>query len=214
MNAIAFLTLVVSFSTTALFPPLPLFDRNKQGETTAGEEATKKDTATKKEERSRKEDRPRKDDAPKKDEPAAPAFEIDEFKNIAYRDVKLMHTFEEQTLPPLVLQQLRNYNNYDIQRLGMEECRAWTKEPVLRTFAVQLVALTLMRLLRYRLDAAWGAASWWSKPEWYRHKQHPSILDVRRLFWRYRQEFSQFLQELEDIEKVEEEPAPRRARAG
>jgi len=100
------------------------------------------------------------------------------------------------------------------QRLGMEECRAWTKEPVLRTFAVQLVALTLMRLVRYRLDAAWGAGSWWSKPEWYRHKQHPSILDVRRLFWRYRQEFSQFLQELEDIEKVEEEPAPRRARAG
>src|SRR5205085_2322501 len=82
-----------------------------------------------------------------------------------------------------------------------------------RTFAVELVALTLMRLVRYRLDAAWGAGSWWSKPEWYRHKQHPSILDVRRLFWRYRQEFSQFLQELEDIEKVEEEPAPRRARA-
>jgi hypothetical protein len=28
------------------------------------------------------------------------------------------------------------------QRLGMEECRAWTKAPILRTFQVQLVALT------------------------------------------------------------------------
>jgi hypothetical protein len=31
------------------------------------------------------------------------------------------------------------------QRLGMEECRAWTKAPILRTFPVQLVALTLLR---------------------------------------------------------------------
>jgi hypothetical protein len=28
------------------------------------------------------------------------------------------------------------------QRLGMEECRAWTKEPVLRTFQIQMVAQT------------------------------------------------------------------------
>jgi hypothetical protein len=27
------------------------------------------------------------------------------------------------------------------QRLGREECRGWTKEPVLRTFQVQMVAL-------------------------------------------------------------------------
>lgn len=32
------------------------------------------------------------------------------------------------------------------QRLGMEECRAWTKEPVLHTFQVQLLALTRPRL--------------------------------------------------------------------
>ena len=42
------------------------------------------------------------------------------------------------------------------QRLGMEECRAWTKEPVLRTFQVQMVALTLLRLLQFRLDQTWG----------------------------------------------------------
>jgi hypothetical protein len=38
------------------------------------------------------------------------------------------------------------------QRLGMEECRAWTKEPLLRTFQVQLVALILLRLLQARLN--------------------------------------------------------------
>lgn len=33
------------------------------------------------------------------------------------------------------------------QLLGMEESRAWTKEPILRTFQVQMVAMTLLRLL-------------------------------------------------------------------
>jgi DDE superfamily endonuclease len=87
------------------------------------------------------------------------------------------------------------------QRLGMEECRAWTKEPILRTFQVQLVALTLMRLLQGRLDHAWGTGNWWSKPEWNRRKRHASLLDLRRLFWRYRTEFSQFLVALEEWEK-------------
>jgi hypothetical protein len=92
------------------------------------------------------------------------------------------------------------------QRLGMEECRAWTKEPILRTFQVQLVALTLLRLLQSRLDQAWGTGSWWGKPEWNRRKRHASILDLRRLFWRYRAEFSQFLVALENLEKI---PQPR-----
>jgi hypothetical protein len=50
------------------------------------------------------------------------------------------------------------------QRLGMEECRAWTKEPILRTFQIQLVALTLLRVLQTRLNHAWGHGSWWLKP--------------------------------------------------
>ena len=33
----------------------------------------------------------------------------------------------------------------------MEECRAWTKEPVLRTFQVQMMAQTLLRLMQFRL---------------------------------------------------------------
>ena len=88
------------------------------------------------------------------------------------------------------------------QRLGMEECRAWTKEPILRTFQVQLVALTLLRLLQARLDQAWGPGNWWLTPGWNRRKCHASILDLRRLFWRHRAEFSRFLIDLEDLEKI------------
>jgi hypothetical protein len=87
------------------------------------------------------------------------------------------------------------------QRLGMEECRAWTKEPVLRTFQVQMVALTLLRLLQFRLDQTRGGGNWWSKPEWYAQKRHASIRDLCRLFWRRRSVFSQFLVALEEQEK-------------
>jgi hypothetical protein len=57
------------------------------------------------------------------------------------------------------------------------------KEPILRTFQVQLVAMTLLRLLQTRLEQAWGTGSWWSKPEWNRRKRQASILDLRHLFW-------------------------------
>jgi hypothetical protein len=44
-----------------------------------------------------------------------------ELKDVAYKDVKLLHSFEEQTLPPLLMQMLRNYDNYDLQKLGIDE---------------------------------------------------------------------------------------------
>jgi DDE superfamily endonuclease len=91
------------------------------------------------------------------------------------------------------------------QRLGMEECRAWTKQPILRTFRVQMVAQTMLRLLQFQLDADCGPATWWSPPDWNRKKKHPSILDLRRLLWRQRDHFSQFLVELEELPKVEPE---------
>ena len=87
------------------------------------------------------------------------------------------------------------------QRLGMEECRAWTKEPVLRTFQVQMVALTLLRLLQFRLDQTSGMGNWWSKPEWYAQKRHGSIRDLCRLFRRHRAVFSQLLVALEEQKK-------------
>jgi hypothetical protein len=87
-------------------------------------------------------------------------------------------------------------------RLGMEECRAWTKEPRVRTVQVQLAALTLLRRLQARLNHAWSPRTWWLKPEWNPHKRHGSILDLRRLFWRHRTEFSQLLVDLETLEKL------------
>jgi hypothetical protein len=92
------------------------------------------------------------------------------------------------------------------QRLGMEECRAWTKEPVLRTFQVHMGALTLLRLLQCRLDQTSGMASWWSKPEWYPQKRHGSIRDLRRLCWRHREVFSQLLVALEERAKPSQAP--------
>jgi hypothetical protein len=86
------------------------------------------------------------------------------------------------------------------QRLGMEECRAWTKEPVLRTFQVQMVAQTLLRLMQFHLDHRVGE-SWRLPPPWNPHKRHASILDLRRLFWKYRRRFSQVLSALDDLHK-------------
>jgi DDE superfamily endonuclease len=100
------------------------------------------------------------------------------------------------------------------QRLGMEECRAWTTEPILRTFPVQLVALTLLRLLQARMNEAWGAESWWLKPAWHARKRHASILDLRRLFWRYRREFAPFLVALEELENIPQPPGHCRHVAG
>jgi hypothetical protein len=100
------------------------------------------------------------------------------------------------------------------QRLGMEDCRAWTKEPILRTFQIQLVALTLLRLLQARLTHAWGRGSWWLKPEWNPRKRHASILDLRRLLWRHRTEFAQHLLALEKFENSPETPGQCRSPTG
>ena len=99
------------------------------------------------------------------------------------------------------------------QQMGMEECRAWTKEPVLRTFQVQMIALTLLRLLQRQLDEKWGVGSWWEKPEWYPQKAQASILDLRRLLWRHRDAFSQFILALEEHEKKPSPPLARRKSA-
>lgn len=47
---------------------------------------------------------------------------------IAVVDVKLLHTFEEQPIPPLVMQQLRSYDNYEVQQLGIQEVSRQTRE--------------------------------------------------------------------------------------
>ena len=100
------------------------------------------------------------------------------------------------------------------QRLGMEECRAWTKEPILRTFQTQLVALTLLRLLQARLNHTWGHGNWWLTPEWNPRKRHASILDLRRLCWRYRPECAPFWLALEKLKNIPTTSSPRHSPAG
>jgi hypothetical protein len=100
------------------------------------------------------------------------------------------------------------------QRLGLEDCRAWPTEPILRTFQVQLVALTRLRRLPSRLNQAWGPGSWWLTPEWHRRQRQASLLDLRRLCWRYRAEFSQCLIDLEGVEKIPQPLALRRDLSG
>jgi len=96
------------------------------------------------------------------------------------------------------------------QRLGLEECRAWTAAPVVRTVQVQLTAMTLLRLLQWELDAA--GVRWWARPAWNRRKRHASILDVRRWLWRFRADFSHFMLALEEV--PESPPAARKPRKG
>jgi hypothetical protein len=78
------------------------------------------------------------------------------------------------------------------QRLGWEECRAWTKNPIVRTTQLQLLAMTLLRLLQFRLEEAEGDR-WWYHPPWNKRKTRPSVLDLERLLWQHRQEIPQLL---------------------
>jgi DDE superfamily endonuclease len=80
------------------------------------------------------------------------------------------------------------------QRLGWEECRAWTRNPIERTSQAQGVTMSLLRLAQFRLESA-GEVDWWFRPPWNRTKDRPSVLDVERLLRRHRSELLQFLSE-------------------
>lgn len=96
------------------------------------------------------------------------------------------------------------------QQLGMEEVRAWTKQPVLRSFGMQLVAQSLLRLLQRRLEAQ--GQSTFTAPPWNRHKSRGSIRDLRRLMRRCGPELSQFLQALDEV--PQNTPTPSHASPG
>jgi hypothetical protein len=87
------------------------------------------------------------------------------------------------------------------QRLGMEECRAWTKEHVLRTFQVQMTELTLLRLMQFCPARRFGEA-WCPATPWNLGKRHVSIVDLCRLFWKHRARFSQVMSALDDLENL------------
>jgi DDE superfamily endonuclease len=78
------------------------------------------------------------------------------------------------------------------QRLGWEECRAWTKNPIERTSQAQWVAMSLLRLLQFRLEGS-GEVGWWFRPPWHKDKDRPSVLDAERLMRRHAAEIRRLL---------------------
>jgi hypothetical protein len=89
------------------------------------------------------------------------------------------------------------------QRLGWEECRAWTKKPVLRTSWAQMATMSLLRLLQFRLEQR-GAEDWWLRPPWNQRKKRPSILDLERLLRDHREGFVQLLRDWLEMQEKRE----------
>jgi hypothetical protein len=78
------------------------------------------------------------------------------------------------------------------QRLGWEECRAWTRNPIERTTATVLATYSALRLLEMQLQEEKGE-DWWLHPPWNPTKSRPSILDVERLLRQHREGIQQCL---------------------
>ena len=66
------------------------------------------------------------------------------------------------------------------QRLGWEECRAWTRRPIERTTQALFVTMATLRRLEWSLVGL-GEQDWWLRPPWNRRKVRPGVLDVQRL---------------------------------
>jgi hypothetical protein len=95
------------------------------------------------------------------------------------------------------------------QRLGWEECRAWTRLPVWRTTLMLFVILAALRRLEWALDERRGD-DWWLHPPWDRHKDRPSVRDVERFLRAHRAEIQRHLSAwLGEGENGGDEPARR-----
>jgi hypothetical protein len=90
------------------------------------------------------------------------------------------------------------------QRLGWEECRAWTKKPVLRTSWAQMAGMSLLRLLQFQLERS-GPEDWWLRPPWNKRKTRPSLLDVERLLRSQREQLVQSLRNWLEVQESERE---------
>ena len=80
------------------------------------------------------------------------------------------------------------------QRLGWEEGRAWTRNPIERTTQVLLGSLSALRLLEMELTEEEGDG-WWLHPPWNPGKTRPSVLDVERLLRQHREGIARCLAE-------------------
>jgi hypothetical protein len=85
------------------------------------------------------------------------------------------------------------------QRLGWEECRAWTRNPIERTTQTLFVTMTALRLLQLELQQRQGD-DWWLHPPWNPTKSRPSVLDVERLLRQHRAGIQQCLADWLDKE--------------
>ena len=95
------------------------------------------------------------------------------------------------------------------QRLGWEECRAWTRLPVWRTTLMLFVVLAAMRRLEWALDERRGD-DWWLHPPWDPEKDRPSVRDVERYLRQHRTEIQRHLSAwLDEGEKGGDMPARR-----
>jgi DDE superfamily endonuclease len=92
------------------------------------------------------------------------------------------------------------------QRLGWEECRAWTKNPIVRTTQALFLTLTLLRLLQVRLEERVGD-SWWLHPPWNPRKTRPSVLDLERFVRQHRAVIQQGLTDWLEERRKPGEPA-------
>src|SRR6185312_15952826 len=61
------------------------------------------------------------------------------------------------------------------QRLGWEECRAWTQNPIERTSQAQWVTMSLLRLWQVRLEEA-PEVDCWVRPPWHTDTAPASVL--------------------------------------
>jgi hypothetical protein len=86
------------------------------------------------------------------------------------------------------------------QRLGWEECRAWTRHPIERTTQALLATMTALRLLQLELQQQRGD-DWWLHPPWNPHKTRPSVLDVERLLRQHREGIRRCLADWLDSER-------------
>jgi hypothetical protein len=89
------------------------------------------------------------------------------------------------------------------QRLGWEECRAWTRNPIERTTQTLLTTMSAMRLLQLALQEEEGD-DWWLHPPWNPHKSRPSVLDIERVLRQHRAGIVQELSEWLDNEGKDE----------
>jgi hypothetical protein len=95
------------------------------------------------------------------------------------------------------------------QNLGLGTEQGRLKNVVLRSFLLRVTELTLLHLVREKLNDSEG--QWWPQPQWYPQKERGSVRDVKRVLRGAKKHFSQLDWRDLTLEKsVPAAPAPER----